>query len=148
MAQWWLVSSSSENGKPWNVITFQGTLADAQGEGLNVGGFPKGPFASAAAAVAWGKANNVPVINDPNASSGNPITQAGAAITDSANSAAHSVGLSGVAAIGDFFQRLTQENTWIRVGEVTLGILLIISGIMKLSGAGGDIKDIAKVVRP
>jgi hypothetical protein len=56
--------------------------------------------------------------------------------------------LGGVAAIGDFFQRLTQENTWIRTAEVVIGALLIISGLMKLSGAGADIGDIVKKVRP
>jgi hypothetical protein len=33
--------------------------------------------------------------------------------------------LGGIAAIGDFFNRLTQPNTWIRVGEVVAGLLLV-----------------------
>jgi hypothetical protein len=41
--------------------------------------------------------------------------------------------LSGIAAVGDFFQRLTQGATWIRVGEVLLGVALIIVGIAKLA---------------
>ena len=49
-------------------------------------------------------------------------------------------------AVGDFLTKLGQANTWIRVAEVTLGILLIISGLMKLSGASADIVDIAKKV--
>lgn len=37
--------------------------------------------------------------------------------------------LSGVAAIGDFFNRLTQPNTWVRVGEVAAGLLLVYLGL-------------------
>lgn len=55
---------------------------------------------------------------------------------------------AGIAAIGDFFNRLTQANTWVRVGETVLGILLIVSGLMKLSGVSSDLTDIAKAVRP
>jgi hypothetical protein len=40
--------------------------------------------------------------------------------------------LSGVNAIGDFFNRLTQPNTWIRVGEVVAGLLLIYVGVNAL----------------
>ena len=42
--------------------------------------------------------------------------------------------LSGIAAVGDFFQRLTQANTWIRIGEVIIGVLLVAVGVAKLSG--------------
>lgn len=41
--------------------------------------------------------------------------------------------LSGLAAIGDFFQRLTQAGTWIRVGEVLLGAALIIVGLARMA---------------
>lgn len=37
--------------------------------------------------------------------------------------------LAGVNAIGDFFNRLTQPNTWVRVGEVGAGVLLIYLGL-------------------
>lgn len=40
---------------------------------------------------------------------------------------------SGLAAIGDFFSRLTQASTWIRVAEVLLGAGLIIVAIAKLA---------------
>lgn len=52
--------------------------------------------------------------------------------------------LSGLASIGDFFSRLSQANTWIRVGEVILGIMLITSGVLHISGADADITGIAK----
>jgi hypothetical protein len=38
-------------------------------------------------------------------------------------------GLTGLAAIGDFFHRLTEANTWIRVGEFTAGALITYVGI-------------------
>jgi hypothetical protein len=41
--------------------------------------------------------------------------------------------LGGVAAIGDFFNRLTQPNTWIRVGEVLAGLVLIWIGLNALT---------------
>jgi hypothetical protein len=37
--------------------------------------------------------------------------------------------LAGVAAIGDFFNRLTEGNTWLRVGEVAAGLLLLYLGL-------------------
>jgi hypothetical protein len=37
--------------------------------------------------------------------------------------------LGGINAIGDFFNRLTQPNTWIRVGEVAAGLLLVYLGL-------------------
>lgn len=42
--------------------------------------------------------------------------------------------LTGLSAIGDFFQRLTQANTWIRLGEVVLGLVLIVAGVSKMAG--------------
>lgn len=41
--------------------------------------------------------------------------------------------LTGLAAIGDFFSRLTQANTWIRVAEVVLGLGLIVVGLAHLA---------------
>ena len=43
--------------------------------------------------------------------------------------------LTGLAAIGDFFQRLTQGNTWLRIGEGLLGIILIAVGLAHMSHA-------------
>jgi hypothetical protein len=37
--------------------------------------------------------------------------------------------LGGINAIGDFFNRLTQPNTWIRVGEAVAGLLLVYLGL-------------------
>ena len=40
---------------------------------------------------------------------------------------------SGLAAIGDFFSKLGQASTWIRVAEVLLGLGLLIVGVARLA---------------
>jgi hypothetical protein len=52
--------------------------------------------------------------------------------------------LSGLAAIGDFFSRLTQANTWLRVAEGALGIILIAIGLARLTHAVPVATQIAK----
>lgn len=42
-------------------------------------------------------------------------------------------GGTAIGAIGDFFHRLTEGETWIRVGEVALGAILIYAGVRALS---------------
>lgn len=54
--------------------------------------------------------------------------------------------LSGLAAIGDFFARLTQASTWIRVGEVVLGLILIAVGVARITHAIPAATRIAKGV--
>lgn len=54
--------------------------------------------------------------------------------------------LSGVNAIGDFFTRLTEAATWTRVGEVTLGLLLLIVGLSKLTNIAPPITKLAKAI--
>jgi len=41
--------------------------------------------------------------------------------------------LTGLAAIGDFFQRLTQASTWVRIAEGLLGLGLVIVGLAHLA---------------
>lgn len=57
---------------------------------------------------------------------------------NAAVSAAKSIpGLGGLASVGQFFDRLTEGSTWIRVGEVMLGLPLIVVGTAKLFGDTG-----------
>lgn len=56
-------------------------------------------------------------------------------------------GLSGVAAIGDFFNRLGQASTWIRVGEVVLGLILLAVGIAKITNAVPIATKVAKAIK-
>lgn len=63
--------------------------------------------------------------------------------------------LSGLPAIGDFFNRLTQGNTWLRVGEVAVGLILLYMGLNAVTrgtpvgnavqSATGTAKKVAKV---
>lgn len=46
-----------------------------------------------------------------------------------AHDVSNAANLGGVQAIGDFFNRLTQANTWIRVGEALAGLLLLYLGL-------------------
>lgn len=48
--------------------------------------------------------------------------------------AASATGLGGLAAIGDFFARLGQPNTWLRVAEVLTGIVLLAVALNKVLG--------------
>ena len=64
--------------------------------------------------------------------------------------------LTGINAVGDFFSRLTQPNTYIRVGEVLAGLLLLYVGVNALGrdtpvgnavgGATRTAKRVAEVV--
>lgn len=54
--------------------------------------------------------------------------------------------LAGLSAIGDFFSRLTESNTWLRAGEIALGLLLIAVGVSKMTSAVPAATKIAKAV--
>lgn len=58
--------------------------------------------------------------------------------------------LTPLGSIGDFFHRLTEKETWIRVGEVALGGILIYAGVRALSSGtavGQAAKSAAKPVK-
>jgi hypothetical protein len=50
-------------------------------------------------------------------------------LANPANDIGAAANLAGVGAIGDFFNRLTQGNTWLRVGEVVVGLLILYIGL-------------------
>lgn len=90
----------------------------------------------------------------------NVPTPGGAVVGAGATGAAAADSLSGINAIGDFFQRLTQSATWVRVAEVVVGGLVLYVGLKGLtsgtpvgnavksakSGAGKAIKTGALVI--
>lgn len=43
--------------------------------------------------------------------------------------------VGGSAGIADFLSRLTQKNTWVRVAEVAIGIILIAVGVARMTHA-------------
>jgi hypothetical protein len=81
-----------------------------------------GPYPTQAAATAAADAQN--------AGQAGLNKAAGAA----ASAASSIPGLGGLASVGQFFDRLTEGNTWIRVGEVLLGLALVVVGTAKLFG--------------
>lgn len=84
------------------------------------GMFNAGPFQTRAAADAYKNAIGTGAIAPP---PGTPIV-GGVHLPNP---------LSGVDAIGDFFSRLTEPQTWTRVGEVLLGGILVYVGVRALS---------------
>lgn len=54
--------------------------------------------------------------------------------------------LSGIDAIGAFFNALGEANTWIRVSKVVVGGLLLIIGLVHITGAGGAAANVARKV--
>jgi len=56
--------------------------------------------------------------------------------------------LSGLAAIGDFFSRLTQPATWIRIAEVALGLVLIAVGIARATGSQNQLSQLVRARLP
>ena len=56
--------------------------------------------------------------------------------------------LTGLDAIGGFFNQIGQANTWIRVGEAILGIVLIGVGIARITGAQNAVSQIVKARIP
>lgn len=54
--------------------------------------------------------------------------------------------LSGINAIGQFFNNLGNSNTWIRVVKVVIGGMLVIVGLAHITGAGNAIASTARKV--
>lgn len=55
--------------------------------------------------------------------------------------------LAGLSDIGDFFHRLTESSTWIRVGEVLLGVILLYAGVRAVTASSGARQPAAKPVK-
>lgn len=122
---WWLVSYKPIGStSAWTFKTFQGTEAYATAqEKLAVNGTLDGPFSSKADAVAAETKEKK-----------TPIPQ---------------IGLPGVknplGTLSGFLAALENKNTWLRVGEVALGLILIGVGIAKITGTANVISKAAKV---
>ena len=54
--------------------------------------------------------------------------------------------LPGLPQIGDFFASLGKANTWIRVGKVLVGGLLLIVGLVHITGADNAVASAARKV--
>lgn len=69
--------------------------------------------------------------------------QSNADAANAGQSAMNSNPLAGLAAIGQFFDDLTDTTFWIRVGKILFGGTLLIVGLIKLTGADQKIGGIA-----
>lgn len=74
------------------------------------------------------------------------ISQSATAAANPANYPSLPSWLSGLGDFAGFLQALGSANTWIRVGKVVIGGVLIIVGAAHLTGAGGAVKEIASKV--
>ena len=148
MAQWWIIVESSPsqqatnqllNGYPPGIpVYFQGTQAQATAranETVKTGSTSNGPFGPFAtkqdAEASW----NSNAGNVQHAGTGGPVNVPGSP-------------LQGLAAIGDFFQRLTQASTWVRVGEVVLGLILLGVAAARITGAQNFLSSAVKARVP
>ena len=128
---WWVIIGVQPNPATGSVYSyFQGTQAQAQAEAgrvVQIAGQTnlKGPYATKAAAEAAVASGQV----KPQTSSAGPQLNVGGNPVGNAND------LTGLASIGDFFSRLTNANTWIRVGKVLVGGVLLIVGLAHMTGA-------------
>lgn len=124
------IEAPAGSGTPAKYLAF--VSSDPHAGAINLAG----PFPSPGKAQAWADSYNrnpahqagsdIPHggLPDPAASLAAPGQIAGKAFS----------GLTGVNAIGDFFQRLGQANTWIRAAEVLLGLALLSVGFGKITG--------------
>jgi hypothetical protein len=55
---------------------------------------------------------------------------------------------SGVSGTADFLSRLAAPNTWLRVAEVALGLILIAVGVARLTGTQNAVSSIVKARIP
>jgi hypothetical protein len=62
-----------------------------------------------------------------------------------ANANAENV-IPGLAEVGSFFSALTEKNTWIRVAKVVVGGLLLIVGLVHITGADNAVATAARKV--
>lgn len=122
--QWWVVNTSPPSGTPTIYTVMEGTQDDALS--LPGGGGISGPYSSLA------QANQVAAAEPDNKTQ--PTGIPGLNVKPGGGFQASNP-LTGLAAAGDFFQRLTQGSTWIRVGEFILGVILIAAGLARITHA-------------
>lgn len=75
----------------------------------------------------------------------NPQQQSANPVNDAVNAAQNSSGLSIPASIGNFFAALGEANTWIRVAKVIVGGVLLIVGLVHITGADSGTKVVGQV---
>lgn len=143
---WFVVEEDWPTVHPTGVKEFPYQAASQSAIPLNMS-YVAGPFTSQAAAQAY--------ISNPSSGasqSGGVVSPSPEAPQSQANVPTPSLSnpLAPLADIGNFFHELTQLNTWIRVAEVGVGIILVYVGVKALASntavgrAGGSVKKAAK----
>lgn len=96
-------------------------------------------FTSRSAAEAYVTSQGHKAVTSPAAAAG------GQAALNAGSKAAAAVGnpLDWLANIGQFFSALTQPNLWLRVSKVLLGGVLVVAGLIKLTGTDRKVYGIA-----
>jgi hypothetical protein len=121
--QWWLVNKVTRPGGPRGPQQTNYVVIQSASRPINT---ISGPYAT--------KTDALNARNNANAAGNSP--QSGAtAVAESQ--------FSGITAVGDFANKLTQANTWLRIAEGLLGLVLIGVALAKLTGADNAISKAA-----
>ena len=139
---WWVIVATSYGNAP-SYEYFQGTQAQAElksHEIVEVSTQPNlyGPYptkAAAHAAVVGG-------LTAPTPGGGGPLPAPPGIDTPPSGGASNPA--QDLTDIEHFLSDLTSRNLWLRVGKFVVGVGLVIVGVMRLTGAGKVITDIAK----
>ena len=108
-------------GAGWYYDSLDGMVVHQNlAESIPNAAFPyyHGPYLTEALALA-----HAGVTGPPATTNASVAAQVGTAVAN----------LTGINAIGDFFTRLSQGNTWLRVGEVLAGGLLLTAGVIAIT---------------
>ena len=155
--QFWVVNTSPPGTGPGSAAFTQYTIVEGtQADANNIpnGGGMSGPYSSIQAAYSVWRAeprnqdvSTLTKIEQDLSLAEQDITKTGSGTGGFAsNPKAIQNPLTGLAAIGDFFQRLTQANTWVRIGEGILGLILLAVGIARITHAVPVATKVAKAV--
>lgn len=135
---WWAIGANVQPiaGVGTSYSYFYGTKAAAQAKAaLVVDGTVTGPFtteATAQAAVKAGKTSASPQAAETPSEIGSQVS---------------SGVLDGIpASVGSFFSALGNTNTWIRVAKVVVGGLLLVIGLVHITGADNALASAARKV--
>lgn len=124
----WFVTGLTDPTQTSGTVTpsYLQAASEAAAEKV-IGGPPlAGPFATKAAAQAWVRAH--PEDFGPGKTGGKAYNDSILAGTPGPSSNP----LGGLAAIGDFFARLTNPHTWLRVAEFAVGGIFLVIGLNAL----------------
>jgi hypothetical protein len=115
--EWWVVNQVSRPGGARGPQSTNYVVVQATNRPTNA---VAGPFQTKADAENWQTGANT---------AGNSPGSVTGGVTDALAKA------TGIDAIGTFFNDLEQGNTWLRIAEGALGIILIAVALAKLTGA-------------